>query len=456
MITIKLKIKNEIDVEEIQREFSSLVRFSYNRLLEKKTQSETINLAKSLNNITLDSSWKEFAFKKAEFLYKSQLTRELSTLIFGGKKNFQKLSEKKITKEQYKKNRLLPILSIGKSGDTSGNRKFLLDLKNNKVIFKPDRSNHIDIILSKLSKNQKLLLEQIEVKAKNHESPITYELTNSHICIIFDESYCSEQYNNFKRDRILSIDSNPNYLGISICDYNSSGKQRIIHKEIISNKQINDMNTKGVSSSNPLSIYKTNKTNKRNHEICEVAKYISKLAQSKHCEYVAIEKLSIESKDHLKGRNYNRLVNNQWNRNKLFNGIKKWCNIKSIKLKEVPPQYSSFIGCINYPTEIDSIAASLEINRRTNAYVSTYITKTNKQTNYIIYPKLSKKLILNKWKDDGLTDKDLGSWIDLYKWFKNKPELSYRLLFTPEMAEKSLRLFSYKSKLEKVYGIVKE
>jgi hypothetical protein len=125
-------------------------------------------------------------------------------------------------------------------------------------------------------------------------------------------------------------------------------------------------------------------------------------------------------------------------------------------LREVPAQYSSFIGCINYPTEIDSIAASLEINRRTNAYVSTYITKINKQTNYIIYPKLSKKLILNKWKDDGLTDKDLGSWLDLYKWFKNKPELSYRLLFTPEMAEKSLRLFSYKSKLEKVYGIVKE
>ena len=39
-------------------------------------------------------------------------------IVFGSKKNFSDYSKGKITKEEYKKNRLLPILSIGKkSGD---------------------------------------------------------------------------------------------------------------------------------------------------------------------------------------------------------------------------------------------------------------------------------------------------------------------------------------------------
>jgi len=377
------------------------------------------------------------------------------TIVFGGKKNLSDYSKGKITKEEYKKNRLMSVFASGKAADISGNRKFQLDLANNKVVFKPSRDVHIDVILPKLSKNQRKLLEQIEPLAKAHEAPVTYQLTNEHIFIIFDEAYCSTQpYSNFKKDRILSIDTNPNFLGITICDYSANGEQKIIHKEVISNALINNMDLMGLPSTDPLRKYQTNK---RIHEGHEVAKYIVKLAKSYHCEYVAIEDLNIKQKTKTgdkkadkKSKRYRRLCNNMWNRQRMYAGIKKWCSLKNIKLREVPPQYSSFIGCLNHPEEYDMIAAALEIGRRANAFISTYITKIKNQAGRIIYPRLPKKNnILNRWKEEGLTDKDLGSWIDLYNWAKNT-ESSYRVLLDVNskiLTDKSFRLFSSQSKL---------
>jgi hypothetical protein len=65
----------------------------------------------------------------------------------------------------------------------------------------------------------------------------------------------------------------------------------------------------------------------------------------------------------------------------------------------------------------------------------------------IVFPKLSKKVILNKWKDEGLSDKDFDNWKDLYKWFKNT-KTSYRVLFDPSLVSKSFSLVSYKSKVK--------
>jgi hypothetical protein len=345
-----------------------------------------------------------------------------------------------------------------------GNRKFQLDLANNRVIFKPSQHNHFNIILPKLSKNQRKLLEQIEPLAKSKKIPITYELTNEHIFITFDEAYCATPYQNAKKDRVLAIDSNPNFLGITICDYNIEGEQKILHKEIISNVEINAMTYegKGLSTTHQFKKYITRK---RIYEGHEVAKYISILAQSWNCEYVALEDLHIQSKkkdktqskkQQSKDKSYRRKCNSMWNRDKMYKGVKKWCSLKSIKMREVPAQYSSFIGCINHSEDYDMIAASLEISRRANAFISTYITKIKDNTNRIVFPAIEKKKVLNEWKDEGLTAKDFSKWGDLYIWFKNKPKLNYRLLFTleeahkAELSGKSSRLFSHKSKLKSI------
>ena len=43
-----------------------------------------------------------------------------------------------------------------------------------------------------------------------------------------------------------------------------------------------------------------------------------------------LEELNIKSKDNKKGKKFNRLVNNVWNRDKLVKNIKKRCNVYSI------------------------------------------------------------------------------------------------------------------------------
>ncbi len=456
MMTIKLKIQNTIDITEYQRQFSCLVRYAYNRILDGKTAADIRKLCKTLNNVGLmDGSWAEFAYYRADRNIEVQKALHPdNNVVFGGKKNFSDYSNGKITEEEYRNNRLSNLLSIGKKHDPRGNRKFQLDLANNKVIFKPSRDTHIDVILPRLSKNQKKLLEQVEMLGKNHEMPITYELSSDHICIKFDEAYCSTPYHNFKKDRVLAIDTNPNFLGITICDYNLDGEQKVLHKEIISNAEINALFTTegiGLPSTHPFKKYITQK---RIHEGHEVAKYISVLARSWNCEYVALEKLNIKQRDIGKGKTYNRKCNNMWNRLRMFDGIKKWCSLKNIKVHDVPPQHSSFIGCINYTTDYDMIAASLEISRRANAFISNYRTKTKDHTNHIVYPAIEKKKILNEWKDEGLTAKDFSNWVDLYGWFKQNPELNYRVLLdVGKTTEKSFRLFSQKSKL-KIFRIL--
>jgi hypothetical protein len=76
--------------------------------------------------------------------------------------------------------------------------------------------------------------------------------------------------------------------------------------------------------------------------------------------------LKINSDDKNKGKKFNKLVNNLWNRNALVNNLIKRCNIFNIKLLKVKPEYSSFIGnflyrSLNLP---DMVLASIELGRR--------------------------------------------------------------------------------------------
>jgi hypothetical protein len=88
-----------------------------------------------------------------------------------------------------------------------------------------------------------------------------------------------------------------------------------------------------------------------------------------------IEQLEIESKDSGNGKRFNRLVNNQWNRTKLYENLKKRCNLIGIKFIEVIPNYSSFVGNIIYRKEKypDMILSSIEIGRRTYEFNLQYL-----------------------------------------------------------------------------------
>jgi len=167
------------------------------------------------------------------------------------------------------------------------------------------------------------------------------------------------------------LDLNPNYIGWSIVDWKSENQFNVIKSGIYSIKDLNDkdFNLKGLhySSDSKERIYLSNK---RNYETLQIAKNIINKAIYYKCQIISIEDLKINSDDKNKGKKFNKLVNNLWNRNALVNNLTKRCNIFNIKLIKVKPEYSSFIGnflyrSLNLP---DMILASIELGRRAYEY----------------------------------------------------------------------------------------
>ena len=126
---ITLKIRYETDasslslIATLQKQFNSCLRFIYNRLCDNKslTTNELTTLYKNLNNIEfVKSHLKNSAIYKAKEIIVANTEK---SVIFGGKSNFIKRYQHKISKEQFLKKRLLPIYSVGQT-NSNGNRLF--------------------------------------------------------------------------------------------------------------------------------------------------------------------------------------------------------------------------------------------------------------------------------------------------------------------------------------------
>jgi hypothetical protein len=379
-----------------------------------------------MNNIDmLDASLIKIAVNKAKGI-------DGDNVVFGGRYNMKRRSQQKITHEQWKKTRNLPILLRGSSSDTNGNRKAKLNvIEDNTILLKFSKSDHIKVQLPHMNKEQKRNLCLLQTLCEEHKACFSLEVSPDTVSIIFDENILRVERKSFVKDRILAFDMNPNYVGVSVIDWKAENEKNIIYKEIISIKDINDLDQ---------NVYMTNK---RKHETIHIAKYIMGLALHFQCQTVAVENLSLVSSDKMKGRKYNKLVNNYWIRNAFVNNIKKRCNIADVAFQEIAPQYSSFIGQFNNPDDYDSIAASIELSRRAFLFRKIYIEKIMKPQS-IIFPVFNVDSLNFRWKDRlGDISCNIDSWISLYKWNKNSKS-SYRVLFSPK-GEKFFKLNSWKS-----------
>ena len=113
--------------------------------------------------------------------------------------------------------------------------------------------------------------------------------------------------------------------------------------------------------------------------------------------------MKINSDHKNKGKKFNKLVNNLWNRNGLVNNLTKRCNIYNIKLLKVKPEYSSFIGNflyrgLNLP---DMVLASIELGRRAYEFYNQYINQSKRQKKNIIQPdiKLFNNLVIKSLEE---------------------------------------------------------
>ena len=85
MKTIKLPYKTSEDLTALLKQYSNVVRYSYNRFLEDKSEKEIRLLTKSLNSIELLNTWIiQCAIKEGKAI---QTRFKNKKLVFGGKFN---------------------------------------------------------------------------------------------------------------------------------------------------------------------------------------------------------------------------------------------------------------------------------------------------------------------------------------------------------------------------------
>ena len=405
MKTIKLKIKNEINLTKELKEFNSIVHFSFNRFQEGLKEKE---IRSKVNELFKNNCWfNQCAIKAGQQLFKKHKNKHI---IFGGKSLMIKYLKKLITKEEYYLKKLLPI-NIQGEACKKGNRLFNFDLMNSKIELKLSKKNHQEIEFYKPSKNLCVEISKIQELIEHKELTLTVSLNNEYIWLTFDESLLNiqEKFKDLKNNRVLGLDLNPNYIGISILEFNKKDEFKVLHKQVFDLSALNITSKK--SSEDKSSKYLINK---RKFELIQICYEINKLMNYWKCSKLCIEDLNIKSSDKKHGRTFNRLCNNVWNRNLVVNKLKMLSIIYSYELVEVNPVYSSFIGNILYGNENtpDMIASSIEIGRR--GY--------KKYSKGWFYPIFSIEHLNEQWKQ---TLSGIEDWKSAFNQIK-KSKLKYR------------------------------
>ena len=160
-IVLSYKSDQQHEIACLQKQLSNATRYAYNRSKDGWTQIQTRNAVKLLNNVSTDAFLNQCAVVNGYSIHKSAQERNQDKIVFGSRKNLELRITFKISNEQWKQARLLPIYCIGESNQ-KGNRKFKLDINNNQIIFKLTRTQHITLNLLHLSRNHRKLLEILQ------------------------------------------------------------------------------------------------------------------------------------------------------------------------------------------------------------------------------------------------------------------------------------------------------
>ena len=445
MIAIKLARTDTSDVSELQRQFGNTVRFCFNRYSDSQgtvSDAQVLLLAHRMNhNEKLDGTMLLMAMRKAHSIYKAFEKQGIDSLIFGGKSNWLRYQKHLISKDEFNANRQLPICIEGDK-NSRGNRKFALDLNNDRIIFKPSKSEHYDIKFVHHGKVQRAMLAELQRRYDNREEVcFTAELSKDYVTLIVDEKDFATNIPHID-GRTASIDMNPNYIALVIRDE----KGEFLEQEIFDLKQLSDLDKrKNYKSKQDKQKWRSHLNSKRKHEVLQVAKRIAKQCAHYQVSDFIIEDLSIKSKDFNKGKAFNKLCLNSWMRRLLASNLRKRMNMLGINFYEVYAGYSSIKGQLENEDKVDSIAAAIEIGNRLSV----------KDLRKFGDSKVELGELGNRWKKElSLNFKQVPTWKEVFNFLKsNYPGNSYRVLFSEQhpLLRGSSRMNSRKS-FVKIYG----
>ena len=333
--------------------YSAIVRFSYNRCCDKFSATQiykkSCEIFKGFPSHLITS-----ANREALSIYSRMKTKDDPyKLKFG---QVDKRKKKLISHEEFKQSRLRGIFSEGEIGNYKGNRYFCIDIENACIIYKRNKRQHIKLrINERLSDKRKLLLSTIQLTMMNKECPISFRIKHDKIFISYDETIIEKhkRLNDLKQNRILGIDLNPNFIGLSILKFDDKDDFQVLFKEVFDLTQLQNEGSK----------------NKVKFELQQINNKIISLCKHFKCSKISIEDLSFKNRNKGKSKrqkNFNRLCCNKWRRGQLIQHLKTLCSSYNIQLIEVNCAYSSIVGNLNYgnSTTPDMVAASIEIARR--------------------------------------------------------------------------------------------
>lgn len=385
LLTYKFKYTCESSLLDYIRQYNNVLRYTYNRLLENpkmKTKDVTAS-QKHINNCDLIGSHLK---NSAMYAARSIIARGSNKVIFGGKSLFLQRCQKKISASEYRIGKLIPLYSVGETNNYA-NRLFRI-IDKTTIEFRPDRNHHYKLYLQSVGNARYKELTKLMSLQNTKQIAITYGLDLDYIYLTFDYNALKTYTYTTVQNRVIAIDMNPNSIGWSIVDWSDDVKYHIVKSGTFSIKLLNDFrNSKSVASDNNFHRYVTNK---RKYEVIEIAKQLFVLCRHYHCEVFAIEDLNIPTKDIGRGRNYNRLVNNNWCRDLLVQQLQKHIYASSTQLVEVQPQYNSYIGNLVFRYEHlpDECLASIEIGRRGFEFSTQYIFNRRLHNKTVVFPNL--------------------------------------------------------------------
>ena len=404
MKTVKLTIHNEVNVLDDMRLFSSIVRVAFNRFQDGMNEKEV--RAYCTSRFDHNSWFIQCAIKEGAALYKLNGNKHI---LFGGKNNLHQYMRGIIDKTTFKYRRMFPIGIQGEK-QRKGNRLFTFDLDNQRLVYKPSKDRHVEIKFLPMRNKISEELTKVQELIGQNKLTVSVKLSDKYVWLTYDETMIrDERYTKLQSKRLLGIDMNPNYIGLSIIEFDKNDEFTVLHKQVF------DLSKLTLSSGKDSTDSKTKYlTNKLKYETIAIAHEISKLVNLWKCKTVTIEDLSIKPSDKKKCNNFNRLCNNKWERNLFVSKLKMLANIHKFQLTEVNPAYSSQVGNIAYGDENtpDMVAASIEIARR--AY--------RKFDKGWFYPKFNIQFRDEQWKQ---TLGSVENWKELFQKIKES-KLKYR------------------------------
>lgn len=314
-----------------------MIAFNWLRKTSQPSEESFIEHSKTLNGISLCDGLLRLAYRKAAELHGAV---DRFPVIFGGKRLWHLFVTGKLTKDEWKQKRILPLSSCG-SADKRGNDHVAFDAVNHKVYLTLSEDDQLELDIPRAKSSVWHELEFIQSCALEGHLAFDVEIDDKNITVKYEPE--KQPIADLSHNRVFAVDSTHEHIGWSVLEF-KEGKHEVVDAGLFDVSKLGD-------------------GDKFEYEIFQIAKTLFNTAKHYKCFRFAVRDLGNLKNAIGKGCSYHKLANDRWLRKRFLQSLKKRCDMVGIDFAEVNPAYCGIVGNVlnNFP---DAIACSIEVGRR--------------------------------------------------------------------------------------------